>query len=340
MNSLSNNRHYRAVFVWKGQRVLMAMKKRLCTLEDDRPFSASQALHLTMQPEHQAPATQFISYKVSRIPSDQSQEQVQLILRAHFPGALLCLQKRKSSKSDFRSGHLTIPKSVVDSNETLQLALTSNGGTPIYPAPLPKLYLRPFTSEKLIVSQSSTESFQEGLNDLRSHVVANAECTRINNHNITALDAKIQSLQQQIAQLKFQVRPQDYQTPIISAQAKQTLTHLSNDPRSPSRNYDNTSDSKYVFVNTNPIWVSLVLRFCCFFSFCLFWIIPRSFGPRCVASVILLCKWGKVDLKGLSSSQAEFLRREIWRKMENRKKRMTNLKKRCMTNSAHISSTR
>ena len=213
-------------------------------------FPACQALHLTMQPEHQALATQFISYKASRIPSDQSQEQVQLILRAHFPGALLCLQKRKNSKSDFRSGHLTIPKSVVDSNKTLQLALSSNDGTPIYPAPLPKIYLRPFTTDKVIVSQASSESFEANLNNLRSHIAENA---RINNQNMATLEAQIQSLQQQIDQLKFQIRPQDYQTPIISTQAKQILTHLSHDPRSASRSYDNTSDSNRVFANAKPI---------------------------------------------------------------------------------------
>ena len=160
------------------------------------------------------------------------------------------MQKRKSSKSDFRSGHLTIPKSVVDSNKTLQLALSSNDGTPIYPAPLPKIYLRPFTTEKVVVSQSSTKSFEADLNNLRSQMAENA---RINNENITTFEAQIQSLQQQINQLKFQIRPQDYQTPIISTQAQQVLTHFSHDPRSASRSYDKTSDNNCVFANAKSI---------------------------------------------------------------------------------------
>ena len=35
-------------------------------------------------------------------------------------------------------------------------------------------------------------------------------------------------------------------------------------------------------------------------------------------------KCGKVDLKGLSASQAEFLRREIWRKIEKEETRTKN----------------
>lgn len=138
--------------------------------------------------KHQAPATKFISCKVSRIPSDQSQDQVNLILRAYFPGALLCLQKRKNSKSDFRSGHLTIPKSVVDSNKTLQVALSSNDGTSIYPATHPKIYLRPFSTDKVVVSQASTKSFEADLNNLRPHMVENE---RINNENITTIEVQI-----------------------------------------------------------------------------------------------------------------------------------------------------
>ena len=120
----------------------------------------------------------------------------------------------------------------------------------IYPAPLPKIYLRPFTTEKVVVSQASTKSFEADLNNLRSHMAENA---RINNENITTIEAQIQSLQQQINQLKFQIRPQDYQTPIISTQAQQVLTHFSHDPRSASRSYDKTSDSNCVFANAKPI---------------------------------------------------------------------------------------
>ena len=72
------------------------------------------------------------------------------------------------------------------------------------------------------MSQASTKSFEADLNNLRAHMAENA---RVNNENITTIEAQLQSLQQQINQLKFQIRPQDYKTPIISTQAHQALTY-------------------------------------------------------------------------------------------------------------------
>ena len=119
-----------------------------------------------MQSERQAPATQFVSFKATRIPSDQPQDQVQRIFGCHYPGALICLKKQKSRKSDFRSGHLTIPRNVVDNDQTLQRALSSNDGVAIFPSPLPKIYLRPLVPEKAPDS-APLASFQKQIQEMQ-----------------------------------------------------------------------------------------------------------------------------------------------------------------------------
>ena len=104
-----------------------------------------------MQVEAQAPSAKNArAFKVTRIPVDTSEPHVQKILEVHYPGALICLLKPRLSKRKprFVTGHLTIPKSVVDQDPVLQKALISNDGVEINPLPLPKLYLRPLQAHK------------------------------------------------------------------------------------------------------------------------------------------------------------------------------------------------
>eukprot|EP00493_Phyllostaurus_siculus_P002496 UN02509 len=84
-----------------------------------------------MQAEAQAPnAKNARAFKVTRIPVNQNESHVQKILEVHYPSALICLLEPKPSKrrSRFRTGHLTIPRSVVDQDPVLQKALMSTGG--------------------------------------------------------------------------------------------------------------------------------------------------------------------------------------------------------------------
>ena len=159
-----------------------------------------------MQLERQAPATQFISFKATRIPSDQPQDQVQRIFDCHFPGALICLQKQKNRKSDFRSGHLTIPRNVVDKDQTLQRALASNDGVAIFPSPLPKIYLRPMQLEKVEEKQTnqSIKTLQAAIAELKSCLIAQ-------HHQFTeqvySLQAQINQLQACLTQTPFPQNP-------------------------------------------------------------------------------------------------------------------------------------
>ena len=69
----------------------------------------------------------------------------------------------------------------------------------------------------------------------------------------------------------------------------------------------------------------------------------RKFEKFHAELIIRQQKCGKVDLKGLSRSQAEFLRREIWRKIEKQDEKNDELEAepvRSMTSLAHISSTK
>ena len=164
---------------------------------------ASQTI---MQSERQAPATQFISFKATRIPSDQPQDQVQRIFDCHYPGALICLQKQKNRKSDFRSGHLTIPRNVVDKDQTLQRALASNDGVAIFPSPLPKIYLRPMQPEKVEEKQTSQsiKTLEVKIAEIVSGILAQQQQF---SQQIYSLQAQINQLQACLVQTPLPQNP-------------------------------------------------------------------------------------------------------------------------------------
>ena len=114
------------------------------------------------------------AFKVTRIPASKSESHVQKILETHYPGALICLLEPKTAKRKprFVTGHLTIPKSVVDQDPVLQKALTSTDGVMINPMPLSKLYLRPplFYKEIDDLCEKLNEKKEEFLKERKERV--------------------------------------------------------------------------------------------------------------------------------------------------------------------------
>ena len=204
------------------------------------PSSFHSKQTVVHQRERQAPATQFISFKATRIPSDQPQDQVQRIFDCHYPGALICLQKQKKRKSDFRSGHLTIPRNVVDKDQTLQRALASNDGVAIFPSPLPKIYLRPMQPEKVEEKQTSQsiKTLEVQIADIKSAILSQHQQF---SDQIYSLQAQINQLQACLVQTPL---PQNHvpcsTTPNQIHSAQTPLPHKHPTPLQPFHNRDHS----------------------------------------------------------------------------------------------------
>ena len=102
----------------------------------------------------------LVSFRVTRIPKRHSEEHVQRILAAHFPGALVCLEKPKK-KVSFVEGRIAIPYNTVTENDCLQKARHTDNGHPIFPSPLPKLFLHPVKFENELEPKSDKVRIKE-----------------------------------------------------------------------------------------------------------------------------------------------------------------------------------